>query len=175
MLVRRFGNGMLAVVGPEPVEGPWVIGPLVGGETEFGYDVFEWQFWAGPDVRAVRIETYAEPVPGPPLSTGRALWACNGHDGPTSPATLPVTIDQVPHCFAGESAEGDLAVMQSVSGTTILVVLEDWPLDQALSLATREGAELDALLTGGQEVPDRVQAAREGRTSEGFGWASVPD
>jgi hypothetical protein len=148
-LVERFGGGILAVVGPEPVEVPFLVGPLVreGGPEGPLVSSFTWTFRAGADLRSVRIEMYTEHI-SDVASQARGWFQALGYDGPITPRTLPITIDGVPHSFSGESANEAVVVQGVVDGITTVVILDDgWPLDQGLNFARLEGDELDAMLS----------------------------
>ena len=94
-LAESLDMGLLVVVGPEPVEGPFVIGPLVRAAEQWPPShspAFTWVFWSGPNRRSVRIE-------GVQL---QPLIRSYGHEGPAKPTTLRIPIDGVPFDFHGE-------------------------------------------------------------------------
>jgi hypothetical protein len=149
-LAARFGSGLLAVVGPEPVMGPWIIGPLVN-EAERPkqpplIDGFSWEYWAGPDLRSVRIDLMPDPR-GVDPGYFQAMLKSYGHEGTAAPETLPVVVDGVRSSFHGERVGEGVIVLAVVAGVEIEIrFMDGWPLDEALSLEHREGEALDALL-----------------------------
>ena len=158
-LAERFGGGVLAASGPEPVEDPFLIGPLVvEGDLDPDTSSFTWVFSVGTERRSVRIEMYPQ-ASGLGLAHGLDVTLlAMGHEGPARPVTLPVTIDGVVHDFHGTSVGTGFAVHKVVAGMAVTLFFSDgWPHDEQVSLQRLEGPELDAMLMRGMTV------LREGR------------
>jgi hypothetical protein len=165
-LADRFGGGVLAASGPEPVEGPFVLGPLVvEGDLDPDTSSFTWVFWVGAERRSVRIEMY-------PQSSGLGLAGglhvtleAMGHEGPARPVTLPVAIDGVVHDFYGTSVGNGAAAEKVVAGMAVAMFFFDGlPHGERVSLQTLEGPELDAMLMRGMTVLQEGQPpSRDGQ------------
>jgi hypothetical protein len=163
-LAERFDTGLLAVVGPEPVEGPFVVGPLVrDGEQQPTFEpAFTWVFWAGPDRRSVRIEMYPDPtdIEGVQL---QPLLRSHRHEGPGEPTSFSITIDGAPFDFHGESVGDGVAVQGVVEGTGVeLWFFDGWPREVQIVLGWRVGPDLDPLLVQENMWPPDPQTGLRG-------------